>query len=197
MIDFACKTFSLEEVIKCGLGLTRADYKLLLYFIDNKDWLTTADISKELSLNLSTVQRGVKRLYEKEVLLRSQENLDNGGYLFLYKAKEKVEKHLSNLMEDVAPTLTKVAGERLGAMLIDKAGSLKNLASMTSSKIQVMGAEKALFKHMKTGSKAPKHGLIFLHESVQKDKNKGKAARKLSSEISKAARIDFFRENPS
>ncbi|MBW3015536.1 MarR family transcriptional regulator [Candidatus Woesearchaeota archaeon] len=96
MIDFACKQFRIDEIIKCGLGLTRADYKLLLFFIDNNEWLTTHEAAKKLNLNLSTVQRGVKRLYEKEVLLRSQQNLDNGGYLFIYKAKEK--KVLKNIL---------------------------------------------------------------------------------------------------
>jgi nucleolar protein 56 len=115
----------------------------------------------------------------------------------LEKAKEKTEKYLLKLMEGFAPNLTKVAGCKLGAMLIEKAGSLEKLAYMPSSKIQILGAEKALFKHIKSGSKAPKHGLVILHNSVQEAEDKGKAARKLSAEISKAARIDFFRKKSS
>ncbi|MEA3430904.1 MAG: helix-turn-helix domain-containing protein [Nanoarchaeota archaeon] len=90
MIDFACKRFQLTEVIKCGLGLTKADFKLVYYMLDHADeWLTTDDLSESLELSLSTVQRSVKKLYEKSVVLRSQENLDNGGYIFLYKIKPK------------------------------------------------------------------------------------------------------------
>ena len=90
MIDFACKRFSLDEVIKCGLGLTKADFKLMKFYLDNMgEWFTTHGLADELKLNLTTIQRSVKRLYEKGVLLRSQENLDSGGYVFLYKIKLK------------------------------------------------------------------------------------------------------------
>ena len=90
MIDFACKQFKLDEVIKCGLGLTKADIKLIEMFLDESEWNTTSEIAQKLGFNLSTIQRSVKRLYEKGVLLRIQENLDSGGYLFLYKIKTKV-----------------------------------------------------------------------------------------------------------
>jgi len=89
MIDFACKTFKLDEVIKCGLGLSKADIKLMKFLLSDEDWVTTSDLSKKLSLNLTTIQRSVKKLYEKGVVLRSQENLDSGGYIFLYKIKPK------------------------------------------------------------------------------------------------------------
>ena len=121
------------------------------------------------------------------------ESLKKDSEELTHKIKQ-TDKYLLKLMKSFAPNLTKVAGHVIGATLIDKAGSLKKLASMPSSKIQILGAEKSLFKHMKTGSKAPKHGLIFQHKSIQNSKDKGKASRKLSSEISKAARIDFFRK---
>lgn len=90
MIDFACKTFSLNEVIKCGLGLTKADIKLMHHMLEESDeWFTTDELAKDLNLNLSTIQRSVKKLYEKQVLLRSQSNLSNGGYIFNYRIKAK------------------------------------------------------------------------------------------------------------
>jgi len=92
MIDFACREFNLDEIIKCGFGITKAEYAMLDYFSNNhKSWLTTEDISKDLKLNLSTVQRGVKKLFEKEILGRRQNNLSGGGYAYVYKLKSKSE----------------------------------------------------------------------------------------------------------
>lgn len=101
MIDFACKQFKIEEVIKCGLGLTKADYKILEFFIDNLDqYFTTEELAKHLKLNLTTIQRAVKKLFEKNLIDRRQENLSGGGYMFYYKLsnKNKVRKALTNIV---------------------------------------------------------------------------------------------------
>jgi len=89
MINFACKQFKLEEIIKCGLGLTKADCKVFMNLLNESDWVTTESIAKKLDLNLSTVQRAVKKLFTSEILDRTQENLDGGGYIFLYRHKPK------------------------------------------------------------------------------------------------------------
>lgn len=91
MIDFACKQFSLDEIIKCSLGLSKADSKVMHFLLKERDWITAKDLAKKLSLNLTTVQRAVKKLHEKEVLTRSQENLKDGGYIFHYRIKNKKE----------------------------------------------------------------------------------------------------------
>ena len=108
--------------------------------------------------------------------------------------KESQEKYLEGLMSKICPNLLKDAGSLIGARLIDRAGSLKHLAELPSSTIQVLGAEKALFRHLKTGAKAPKFGVIFAHQDISKEQNKGKAARHLASKISKAVKIDYFRK---
>ncbi len=104
------------------------------------------------------------------------------------------EIYLESLMKDICPNLLSIASALIGARLIDHAGSLKHLAELPSSTIQVLGAEKALFRHLKTGSKAPKFGVIFAHQSISNAENKGKASRRLASEISKAVKIDYFRK---
>ena len=78
--------------------------------------------------------------------------------------------------------------------MIAIAGGLLNLAKMPSSKIQVLGAEKALFRAIKTGSRPPKHGLIFQHAAIHGSPRKlrGKASRALAGKIAIAARIDAF-----
>lgn len=106
--------------------------------------------------------------------------------------EKKLDAHLLSLMGKRCPHLTSAASHVVGARLIGAAGSLEKLARMPSSKIQVLGAEKALFRHLKTGSKPPKYGLIYFHKSVVDSSDKGKAARKLASKIAIAARQDFY-----
>jgi predicted transcriptional regulator len=89
MIDFACRQFQLEDVIKCAFQLTKADCDVFKFLLKNPDWVTTESLTKKLKLNLSTVQRSVKKLHEKEAIQRTQTNLEGGGYIFLYKIKDK------------------------------------------------------------------------------------------------------------
>lgn len=92
MVDFACKEFQIEAVIKCGLNLTRAELQVLKYLLGNDTrWFTTEQIAADLSLDISTVQRSVKKLTEKKVLQKFQNNLDGGGYFFVYRIKNKRE----------------------------------------------------------------------------------------------------------
>jgi len=109
--------------------------------------------------------------------------------------RESEKKYIENLMEELCPNLKEVATATIGAELIAHTGSLERLAEMTSSTIQLLGAEKALFRHLKNkNSSCPKHGIIINHpimgEARQRDK--GKAARHLASAITMAARIDYF-----
>ncbi len=90
MIDFACKRFKLSEVIKCGLGLTKADYLILEYFLKHSHkWFTTDILAEDLKFNLSTVQRAVKKLNEKGIIERKQNNLDGGGYVYVYTVRNR------------------------------------------------------------------------------------------------------------
>ena len=90
MIDFACKTFMLDEIIKCSFGITKADFKVLDFLVKHDaKWFTTEELSEKLQLNLTTIQRAVKKLFEQEVVKRKQNNLENGGYIYIYQIKEK------------------------------------------------------------------------------------------------------------
>ena len=97
-------------------------------------------------------------------------------------------------MEEVAPNTKAVAGALLGARLIAIAGSLQNLAMRPASTIQVLGAEKALFRSLKTGARPPKHGLIFQHALLHDAKRwqRGKIARVIAGKLAIAARADAF-----
>ncbi len=113
---------------------------------------------------------------------------------YLYEENRKLEKYLEELMKEVAPNLESITGATIGARLIAKSGGLKELASLPASTIQVLGAEKALFKHLKYGTKPPKHGILFQHPLVHSAPKwqRGKIARLLANKISIAARADYF-----
>lgn len=113
------------------------------------------------------------------------------------KTMANLKKYVEDQMKTVAPNLNHLAGSQIGARLISYAGGLEKLANMPSSTIQLLGAEKALFKHLKDGSKPPKHGIIFQHALVHKAPYalRGKIARTFASKISIAARADFYSKN--
>lgn len=113
----------------------------------------------------------------------------------LYKLRAKQEEYLEKLMKETCPNVQAVAGTTVGAKLFEKAGSLKRLAELPASTVQLLGAEKALFRHMKTGAKPPRFGFLHEHPLVQKakEKDKGKVARALADKISLSAKVDLFR----
>ncbi len=116
------------------------------------------------------------------------------GTLQLYDARQSLEGYLTSLMEEVAPNVTALVGSLLGARLIALSGGLANLAKMPASTIQVLGAEKALFRSLKAGTRPPKHGTIFQHSAIHEAKRwqRGKIARALAGKLAIAARIDAY-----
>ena len=114
--------------------------------------------------------------------------------LELYDVRQSLERYVDSAMEEVAPNIRAIAGPLLGARLIALAGGLRNLAKMPASTVQVLGAEKALFRALRTGTRPPKHGIIFQHSLIHEAKpwQRGKVARGLAGKISIAARVDAF-----
>ena len=114
--------------------------------------------------------------------------------LQLYDARASLEKYIDGLMEEVAPNIKALAGPTLGARLIALGGGLDNLAKRPASTIQVLGAEKALFRSLRTGARPPKHGVIFQHRFIHDTKRwrRGRIARALAGKLAIAARMDAF-----
>ncbi|MCX8162494.1 MAG: C/D box methylation guide ribonucleoprotein complex aNOP56 subunit [Candidatus Bathyarchaeota archaeon] len=108
--------------------------------------------------------------------------------------REKLVDYLEDCIRREAPNLTGLVGPVIGAKLIAKAGGLEKLAKMPASTIQVLGAEKALFRAIRSGGKPPKHGIIFQHTLIhQAPKSiRGKIARTLAAKLAIAARIDYY-----
>ncbi|MFH1332397.1 MAG: hypothetical protein ABIH63_03900 [archaeon] len=175
--------------------------------------LCISDVKRKLSClpDDSLIIRVVKSLDEvSRVVKVLGSRFDDWSVFYSYKKRDKVlsdferqlvslrgfqkklDAYLISLMRHRCPHLTSVASHVIGARLIAASGSLEKLARMPSSKIQVLGAEKALFRHLKTGSRPPKFGVIYFHGSVLNSPDKGKAARHLASRIAIAARQDFY-----
>ncbi|MFC2135810.1 hypothetical protein ACFLTH_14430 [Bacteroidota bacterium] len=113
----------------------------------------------------------------------------------LFNLRDELKKYLEEIMNSYCKNLFTISGTLIGAKLIEAAGSLKKLAMMPSSTIQLLGAEKALFRHLKTGARPPKHGLILHHPlvaSANKDK-KGKYSRVLADKLNIAIKADYFK----
>ncbi len=117
-----------------------------------------------------------------------------GSIKNLYETKKSLQNYIEQKMNEIAPNLSYLVGPLLGAKLIAHAGSIQKLSLLPSSTVQVIGAEKALFRHLKTGDRPPKHGIIYQYPEVRSTNwwLKGKFARALASKISLAVRKDVY-----
>ncbi|WP_136715161.1 NOP5/NOP56 family protein [Halorientalis salina] len=107
---------------------------------------------------------------------------------------DDLERFVETTAPEVAPNLTMLAGPVLAARLISLAGGLESLAKKPSGTVQVLGAEDALFAHLRGDAPSPKHGLIYTHEAVHgtRPEDRGSASRALAGKLSIAARIDHY-----
>ncbi|KAF2145032.1 uncharacterized protein K452DRAFT_244621 [Aplosporella prunicola CBS 121167] len=119
--------------------------------------------------------------------------------LSLSKYRKSLHNYLISKMGVVAPNLAALIGETVAARLISKAGSLTNLSKYAASTVQILGAEKALFRALKTKGNTPKYGLIYHSSFIGKagPKNKGRISRFLANKCTIASRIDNFSEVPT
>ncbi|XP_077992310.1 nucleolar protein 56-like [Glandiceps talaboti] len=119
--------------------------------------------------------------------------------LALSEYRKQLHGYLKEKMHAVAPNLSVLIGEQVGARLISHAGSLTNLAKYPASTVQILGAEKALFRALKTRGNTPKYGLLFHSTFIGRagTKNKGRISRYLANKCSIASRIDCFTETPT
>ncbi len=114
--------------------------------------------------------------------------------LDIEEERRKMMEYLDELMEEAAPNIKSLVGPIIGAKLIRKAGGLEQLAKMPASTIQILGAEKALFRSLHGRGTPPKHGIIFQDPRIFKSPRwqRGKIARALAGKLAIAARVDYF-----
>ncbi|KAJ2511276.1 Nucleolar protein 56 [Coemansia sp. RSA 1939] len=117
----------------------------------------------------------------------------------LTEYRKTLHEYLLSKMSVVAPNLAALIGDTVGARLIAHAGSLTNLSKYPASTVQILGAEKALFRALKTRGKTPKYGLIYNSSFIGRagTKNKGRISRFLANKATIASRIDCFTDTPT
>ncbi|MDN5327853.1 MAG: nucleolar protein 56 [Candidatus Woesearchaeota archaeon] len=112
----------------------------------------------------------------------------------LFDLRKNLVEFIKSQEEQFMRNFSRVAGPTIAARLLAKAGSIHNLVSMPASTIQLLGAEKALFRHLVSGKKSPKYGILYQHPLVQKVKsrNRGKMARAIADKLAIAIKVDYF-----
>lgn len=139
----------------------------------------------ETSMGMELKEEDIKTLQEYAEQLKE-----------LYELRKNIEKYLEKIVPEEIPNLNALLGSTLAARLLALAGSLEKLAKMPSSSIQLLGAEKSLFKFLRGKEKIrpPRFGLLYLHPDISTAKRElqGKIARVLSSKLTLAARADFY-----
>jgi nucleolar protein 56 len=150
-----------------------------------------------------------ERLYEWSLLYRDDISRKKEAQIFnegncaannlataikdLKRSRHNIEDAIDLSISTIAPNLTNLAGPLLAARLISRAGSLHRLSQLPSSAIQIMGAEKSLFKHLNGNAPSPKHGLIYRHPTIfnAPKRLRGRLSRAISGKLAIASRIDY------
>jgi len=200
--DYGIKVFGSEEEyysvlrrtaikageIRAGEELRREDrYAVML--------LKSLDQLDESINLLKEKLRDVVEIKESKITEEFKQKIEE-----LKELRERIQEEIENVTVKVSPNLSELLGAVIAARLLEKAGSLERLASLPASTIQILGAEKSLFRaksRMKKGkqAKTPKHGVIFQHKFIRNlpKKKRGKMARFMAAKIAIAARIDYFK----
>ncbi|MDT7969065.1 MAG: C/D box methylation guide ribonucleoprotein complex aNOP56 subunit [Vulcanisaeta sp.] len=186
----------LEDLVK-----DHREYMTLVTKLGHRTNFTVDNLTK---LGLS--QDRAKRIYEAASKSVGAEMSDwdlepirtyAGIYVQLSDLRNKLSQYIDEAMVEVAPNVRELVGPLLGARLIMLAGGLMRLALLPASTIQVLGAEKALFRALRTGSRPPKHGVIFQFPEIFRAPRwqRGKIARALAAKLAIAAKADAFTGN--
>jgi nucleolar protein 56 len=168
----------------------------MVSILGKRENFTVDEIKKNFAFNDNYIKDLVRKASESmgaDIDLKAIQGYAN-QILSLDSYRQELEDYLGTLMEKSAPNLNSIVGPLVGAKLIAKAGSLKKLAYMPASRIQLLGAEKALYRFLKTGEKRPKHGLIFQWKQIRGSKPylRGKISRIIAGKIGLASKVDFF-----
>jgi nucleolar protein 56 len=173
-------------------------YARLILDLGNKENYTAENLQKEdiPQAKAEAIIKVSERSMGADLAQKDLEQIQTlcRNVLQLYQLRQNMEGYLDKTMDEVAPNTKALAGSLLGARLIAIAGGISNLAKKPASTVQVLGAEKALFRSLKSGTRPPKHGMIFQHVLLHDAKRwqRGKIARALAGKLAIAARSDAF-----
>merc|ERR1712179_813929 len=194
------KGFSSSSSDKSQLGLSHSYSRAKVKFNVNKSdnmIIQSIALLDQLDKDINTFCMRIREWYSyhfPELIKIVPENALYAKVVKLIKNRKELSSYLQNKMALVAPNLATLIGDTVGARLISHAGSLTNLAKAPASTVQILGAEKALFRALKTRGNTPKYGLIFHSSFIGRAgaKNKGRISRYLANKCSIASRIDDF-----
>jgi|SaaInlStandDraft_4_1057021.scaffolds.fasta_scaffold21434_2 nucleolar protein 56 len=184
--------------------MTEVDRTINLFTKRLREWYSVyyPELSQEVSNHQKFVDMVLTQKRPKETMGADLSNKDvtemkrlAKHIQSLFQLRYEHETYLESIMKTYCPNITELAGVTIGAKLIELGKSLKHLAMLPASTIQLFGAEKALFRHLKTGARSPKYGIIYEHQLIQKAKKslRGKIARVLADKLSLCARLDYFK----
>ncbi|BBD72614.1 hypothetical protein HS1genome_1003 [Sulfodiicoccus acidiphilus] len=161
--------------------------------IGNKDELVELGIQEAKASRIIDVARKSIGAELSEADIRALTSLSD-SILRLFQIRDELNEYVDSVMREVAPNITALVDSSLGARLLSLANGLDELAKMPASTIQVLGAEKALFRALRSGARPPKHGIIYQYPAIHSSPRwqRGKIARALASKLAIAAKIDAF-----
>ncbi|MCM2325103.1 MAG: MarR family transcriptional regulator [Candidatus Woesearchaeota archaeon] len=101
MITFACQDIEFSDLLRCSFNLNKTQYNVMMFLLRTDKPCTATVLGEKMKLDRTTVQKAVKLLAEKELILRYQDNLDSGGYTFYYKIKDKdmIKQRMLNIVD--------------------------------------------------------------------------------------------------
>ena len=164
-------------------------------FIEDNEGFITAIIKKDKA-------ELIKELRVKDCMGSDLPKADTDQILVLastieslYVQKRENEVYIDSVMKKFCPNFLALTGALIGAKLLAQAGSFRSLMLMPASTVQLLGAEEALFRHIKTGSRPPKYGILLQHKIVNsvKKQEKGKVAKNIADKITIAVKVDYFK----
>ncbi|MCK5107216.1 MAG: hypothetical protein KAQ83_00660 [Nanoarchaeota archaeon] len=193
---------AIDDLEKTGnMLVTRLREWYALYNPEFEKWMTNQEKFSDLILrkDKKTLLEEIHAKYSigadlsredlEPIMILAEQARDN------YAIINDMKKYMEFKMRKHCPNLLEVVGVMLSGKLLAKAGSLKRLSQYPASTIQVLGAEKALFRHIRTGARPPRHGMLVQHPLVAqaKQKDHGKRARTLADKIAIAVKVDYFK----
>ncbi len=145
-------------------------------------------IIEELDLGIESMGADFESADMNSVILLAK-NLS-----IMYDERERTEEYIESIVRETCPNLCELLGGALAARLISLSGGLERLSSLPSSTVQLLGAEKAMFRHLRTGKRPPKHGVLYQHPTIHRAPywQRGKITRSLAGKTLTAAKIDFY-----
>ncbi len=178
------------------------EYVRLVYSLGHRSNFTVENIAKFLDWPEDRASKVAKAAERSVGADMAEWDLDQirvyaKSFLDLLDYRSRLAEYIDEAMKEVAPNIRELVGPLLGARLIKLAGGLMKLAMLPASTIQVLGAEKALFRALRTGGKPPKHGIIFQFPDIFRAPRwqRGKIARALAAKLAIAAKADAFTGN--